>query len=200
MSASATQGGHKNRKIQVKCYYTMEKSIIYIIICGVFLLLAARCVAGSGLRFCAVLLFGRLFVKRFALRPTLSDRCLSVLSCLPVLSVRDIAELWTNGWMDQGATWYAGRPRPRPHCVRWGPSSPSSKGAQPPIPGPCLLWPNGWMVKMPLSTEVGLGPGHIVLDRNPTPPTQKGHSSPHFSAHVFVVKRLDGLGCHLVWR
>ena len=32
--------------------------------------------------------------------------------------------LWTNGWMDQDATWYEGRPQPRPHCVRWGSSSP----------------------------------------------------------------------------
>ena len=36
--------------------------------------------------------------------------------------------LWPNGWMDQDATWYEGRPRPRPHCVTWGPSSPSQKG------------------------------------------------------------------------
>jgi len=29
------------------------------------------------------------------------------------------------------------------HCVRWGPAQ---KGAQPPpMFGPCLLWPNGWM-------------------------------------------------------
>jgi len=27
---------------------------------------------------------------------------------------------------------------------------------------------------MPLGTEVGLGPGDIVLDRNPAPPLQKG--------------------------
>jgi len=32
--------------------------------------------------------------------------------------------LWPNGWMDQDATWCEGRPRPRPHCVTWGPSSP----------------------------------------------------------------------------
>jgi len=31
--------------------------------------------------------------------------------------------LWPNGWMDQDATWYIGRPRPRPHCIRWEPSS-----------------------------------------------------------------------------
>jgi len=49
--------------------------------------------------------------------------------------------LWTNGWMDQGVTWYGGRPWPWPHCVTWGPSSP----AQPPIFGPCPLWLNGCM-------------------------------------------------------
>ena len=26
--------------------------------------------------------------------------------------------LWPNGWIDQDATWYGGRPRPRRHCVR----------------------------------------------------------------------------------
>ena len=26
--------------------------------------------------------------------------------------------LWPNGWMDQDAIWYGGRPRPKPHCVR----------------------------------------------------------------------------------
>jgi len=59
--------------------------------------------------------------------------------------------LWPNGWVDQDATWYRevdlgpgdvvmdgdpalpptwyrGRPRPRPRCVRWGPSTPR-KGA-----------------------------------------------------------------------
>jgi len=46
----------------------------------------------------------------------------------------------------QGHTWHGGRPRPRRHCVRWGPSSPPQKGAQPPpIFCPCLLWPNGYM-------------------------------------------------------
>ena len=39
--------------------------------------------------------------------------------------------LWPNCWMHQDATWYAGRPRPRRHCVIWGPSSPSPKAAQP---------------------------------------------------------------------
>jgi len=38
--------------------------------------------------------------------------------------------LWPNGWMDQNATWYGGRPRPRRHhCVRCGPSSPQKDTA-----------------------------------------------------------------------
>jgi len=40
--------------------------------------------------------------------------------------------LWSNGCMEQDATWYGGTPRPKRHSVRWGPSSPSLKGAQPP--------------------------------------------------------------------
>jgi len=42
-------------------------------------------------------------------------------------------------------------------------------------------------IKMPLGTEVCLGPGHIVLDGDPAPPLLKGHSShpPLFSAHVY---------------
>jgi len=31
----------------------------------------------------------------------------------------------TAGWMKiEDTTWYGSRPRPRPHCIRWGPSSP----------------------------------------------------------------------------
>jgi len=37
---------------------------------------------------------------------------------------------------------------------------------------------------MPLGTDVGLGPGDIVLDGDPTPPPLKGHS-PQFSVHVY---------------
>jgi len=126
----------------------------------------------------AVLFFGRPFVKRFAL-------CCRTVAC-PVLSVTLVYRgqtvgwiwmplsmevslgpcdivldgtqlpqkgtqslppifgtflLWPNGRMDQDATWYGGRPLPRPHCVRWGLSS--------------------------------------------IPPRKQGHSSPHFSAHVY---------------
>jgi len=40
-------------------------------------------------------------------------------------------------------------------------------------------------IKMPLHTEVGLGSGHIVLDGDPAPLPKRGHSSPHFLAHVY---------------
>jgi len=37
---------------------------------------------------------------------------------------------------------------------------------------------------MALGVEVGLGPGHIVLDRDPTPSPKKGAQlHPQFSAH-----------------
>jgi len=31
--------------------------------------------------------------------------------------------LWPNSWVDEDATEYGSRPRPRPHCIRRGPSS-----------------------------------------------------------------------------
>jgi len=71
---------------------------------------------------------GRPFVKRFAL--CYRTVVLSVRSVCPVC---DVGILWPNGLTDQDQTWPAGRPRPRPHCVRWGPSSPPPKrGGHPP--------------------------------------------------------------------
>jgi len=51
-----------------------------------------------------------------------------------------------------------------------GDPAPPVKWAEPPIFGPCLLWPN----KMPHGMKVGLGSGHIVLDGDPAPLTKKG--------------------------
>jgi len=60
---------------------------------------------------------------------------------------------WPNGWMDQDATWYGDRPRPRPQCARWGPSSSLlSKRGTAPIFSPCLLWPKGRLSQLLLST------------------------------------------------
>jgi len=49
--------------------------------------------------------------------------------------------LWPNGWMDEDATWYGSRTRPRPHCIRRGPSSARKGQSSPHLFGPCLLWP-----------------------------------------------------------
>ena len=37
---------------------------------------------------------------------------------------------------------------------------------------------------MKLDVQVGLGPGHIVLDEDPAQPSPKGHSPRQFSAHI----------------
>jgi len=76
--------------------------------------------------------------------------------------------------MDQDETWRAGRPRPFPHCVRWGPSSPSPKGGQLPQISAhiCCGQMAGW-IKMPLGMEEGLGPGNFVLDGDPALPSPK---------------------------
>ena len=42
----------------------------------------------------------------------------------------------------------------------------------------------GW-IKMALGMEVGLGPGHIVLDGNPAALPKKGAELPQFSAHFY---------------
>jgi len=76
----------------------------------------------------------------------------------------------------------------------------------------------GW-IKMPLGMEVGLGPGHIVLDGNPAfhpkkgtapapgdimldgdPAPRKRGTGPNFMPMSVVAKWLDGLRFHLVWR
>jgi len=68
--------------------------------------------------------FGRPFVKRFAL-------CYRTVVLSVCLSVCDVGALWPNGWMDQDETWQAGRYRPWPHSVRWGPSLLPQKGRSP---------------------------------------------------------------------
>jgi len=92
-----------------------------------------------------------------------------------------------NGWMDQYASWYGGRPRPRRHCVRWGHCSPlPKKGADPlsPILGPCLLWPNSWMDQD--ATWHGGGPWtrpHRAGWGSSSPPEKWGLCPVQFSAH-----------------
>jgi len=82
--------------------------------------------------------------------------------------------------------WYVGKPRPRRHCVRWGPSSPSEiKGGRAPPQFSAHVYCGqtaGW-IKMALGTEVGLVLNNIVLDGDPAP-TPKGRRF-QFSANVY---------------
>jgi len=122
--------------------------------------------------------FGRLFLKRFAL-------CYRNVVCLSLCPVCDVRALWPNGWTDQDETWQAGRPRAWPHCVRWGLSSPSPEGAQPPIFGPYPLPPNGciaqdatWYGGRPRPRRLCVRWGRRSLPK-------KGAEPPTFSAHVY---------------
>jgi len=136
----------------------------------------------------SVLVFGRPFVKRFALcyRSIVLSVCPVCLSvCLSVCNVR---AQWPNGWTDQDETWHAGKPRPSPHCVRWVPSSPSPKGAQPPIFGPYKLRPNGCMDQDVTWYGARPGPRWLCVRWGPRSPSQKGDEAPKFSAHVYCAQ------------
>jgi len=95
--------------------------------------------------------FGRPFVKRFALcyRSVVCPVCLSSLSVCPVCNV---GVLWANGWT--GAELL---PQFSAH-VYCGQTA-------------------GW-ITVALGMEVGLGPGHIVLDGDTAPLPQKGTEPP----------------------
>ena len=109
-----------------------------------------------------------------------------------------------NGWMDQDGTWRRGRPRPWRLCVRWGPSLPFQKGggAPPQFSAHVYCGQTAAWIKMPLGTEVGLGPDDIVLDGDPALPSPKRGQSPlpNFRPMSIVAKLLDGSRWHLAWR
>jgi len=39
--------------------------------------------------------------------------------------------------------------------------------------------PNGWLTKMPIGMEVGVGQGDFVFDGDPAPPQKKGTTPTH---------------------
>jgi len=84
-----------------------------------------------------------------------------------------------NGRMDQGATWYGGRSRSKRHRVTWGLRANAQFSAHL-YCGQTATW-----IKMPLGKEVGLGPGHIVLDGTQLPSPKRRHSLP-FSAYLYL--------------
>ena len=142
----------------------------------------------------SISVFGRPFVKRFAL-------CyqFKLLSCPVCLSVTLVYCGQTVGWIKMKLGTEVGL-SPRTHCVRWGPSSRPQKGntAAPTVtsllscaleaylltfrPMYCSLTAE-W-IKIPLGMEVRLGPGHTVLDGDPAPLPEMGTAAPLFSTHV----------------
>ena len=65
------------------------------------------------------------------------------------------------------------------------------RGTAPPIFGPYLLWPNGWMDQDATWYEGRLGPGHIVLHGDTASP--KKEHNPQFSAHVYCFQTVAHL-------
>jgi len=111
--------------------------------------------------------------------------------------------LRSNGCMDQDATWYRDRPRPRRHYVRWEPSFPSPKTGRshrPQFLADFYCGQTAGCIKMTLGMEVGLGPGYIVLDGDSASLPQKEDTAPNFRPIFIVAKRLDASRCYLVWR
>ena len=135
-------------------------------------------------------------------RLMLPDRCTvcPVSACLSILSVCDVNLLWPNGWMDHDETWRADRPRPWPHCVRWGPSSPPQKGGVAPQLSAHLLWPNGWMDQNATWQGGRPWPRPHSVRWGHSSPFPKGGGAPNFWPISVVAKWPDGSRCHLVGR
>ena len=84
--------------------------------------------------------------------------------------------LWPNGCMHQNATWYGARPRPRRLSVRWGPRSPSAKGAQPPN-----FWPMSIVAKWSPISATG---EHLLLS---TVTSYRGHE--YFNCPMLIYRQ-----------
>ena len=101
--------------------------------------------------------------------------------------------LWPNWWMDHDSPWYGDRPQPRLHYVRWGPSfsprqwhSYSHYFSAHADCGQKARW-----IKMPLGTEVGLGPCRTAVDGDPASLTERDTTDPSFRSTSIVAKWLD---------
>jgi len=102
----------------------------------------------------------------------LSDRCLSVLSCLSclwrwcIVAKRFYGSIWNLACVGLGPG----------HIVLDGNPAlrPQKGGTVPQFSAYVYCAQTAGWIKMPFGMEVGLDPGDIVLDGNPAPPPQKG--------------------------
>ena len=145
-------------------------------------------------------IFGRPFVKRFAL-------CYRTVVCLSYLSVTLVYCGQTVGWIKIPLgmevrlgplhTVLDGDPAP----PQGSSSTPKRGHSSPPTIRPMSIVAMARWIEMPLCTsEVGLSPGHIVLDGDPAPPERGKAPPPTFRPMCIVAKRLDAPGYHLIRR
>jgi len=137
-------------------------------------------------------LFGRPFVKRFALYYQ-TVVCLAVLSCLSCLSVCLSVTLvycgQTVGWIKVKLGKQVGL-GPGHIVLDADPALLPQRGTAFQFSTHiCCGQMAGW-IKMPLRTDIGLGPGHIVLDADSAPPPRG--TAPNFWSMSVVAKRPDG--------
>jgi len=85
----------------------------------------------------------------------------------------------TAGWIKMPLATHV-LPRPRPHCVRWGPSSPPQKRGRAQFSPHVYCGQTAGWIKMPLGTDVGLDLGHVVLDGDSAPPRKGAQQLPLF--------------------
>ena len=79
------------------------------------------------------------------------------------------------------------------HILRDGdPAPPQKRGAQLQFSAHVYCGQTASWIKMPIATEVGLGPYDIVLDEAQLP--QMGHA-PKFSTHVYCGQTVVHLSC-----
>jgi len=119
---------------------------------------------------------------------TVATVCKTVRPMRPVCPVCNVGVLWPNDWMDQDKTWHRRRPRPRPHYVRWGSSSPPQKGGTAPIFGPYLLCSSGW-VDQDATYGGKPRPRRYCARWGPSYPTERGTASCCFRFMSIVAKR-----------
>jgi len=125
--------------------------------------------------------------------------CLSILSRPSVLSVTFVYCGQTVGWIQMKLGMQVGLV-PDHIVLDEDPAPLLQKGGRvPPIFGPCLLWPNGW-VDQDDTWQVGPQSRPHCARWEPAPPPQKGGRAPNFRPISIVTKRLDGSRCHLVRR
>ena len=81
--------------------------------------------------------------------------------------------------MDQGATWYGGRPRSSDVVLDEDPAPPA-KRCTAPVFSPCLLWPNGWMDEDATWYGITPHPRPHCVRRGPSCPRERGTAATSF--------------------